>query len=1030
MVRADTPDNQAAIESVTREGKHYAVTNHRNIVKLIGCCLTPPKLCLVQEYAAGGSMAGALQKYKTSIPPDALVDWAIQIAKGMHYLHEEVVIFHRDLKSGNILIKEPIGERDLLNKTLLITDLGMARKIDQSTMMSGGGTYAWMAPEVIRISKFSKGSDVWSYGVVLWELLTGELPYRGIDTLAVAYGVAKNQLTLPIPSTCPTVFTNLMQSCWSEDPKERPQFSEIVQALEDIRDSSFMGTQQEEFVTLQNDWRLEIEEMFIELKEKEQEIRSREEEMCKLAEEQKKHEDALKRREAAVKAREHELLAWELHYLLQQEGTKPEPAKRKGKLDKKKIKLIKTSNAISNPSDFRHHITVTQEQLPGSYVSSSSDKSKQKVPSSPETPPASPHMSGTRRLRAIAFGTGDPQSPECTGKMGTWGPSSAKQKSRSPAYMLTASNGWSKSTTSIDRDSVKTSSSTSTLVPDGEVEDVNFELSDQHFTSDTLVDVTSNAYSVDTESLTSPQDGSSILSPDDKLLPLPLAPEGNAESEGLIRYVPTYCNKLDHKTEQKSDQKPSGGSLRRAMMKQKTTNAISKMSMMLAAVAAGFDVRIANKSAIHPNLSSSSDEHNKKQPQRRDAYYAAVRDGIIPAQNLPETDHYDFTSASGRPHNTFNGVHTKQRPPLNTDLLNLQMNGGVDSDHSAHNVHPRRAVSVEPTQTSYHISTITKDKRKRNISGERDKRGVSVDRNAASADRRREKSTDRTRSEINLHRRREISVERNFNRDCSIDRVKASTESVRLPTRKVSADDDDSEDSDNEAGTYVRLTEPLNSSVGRQASRQTSSESNSSVFERNTTPRNSNTSRGRPSYSITTSPGFSRVNYGESSPHYSPSSMHHGSQQLYAQYHLTSPLPNRHNSPSSANLSSSGSEANDYVNVHWTDNEPPDEPPPRPPRPTRLDIKHQPNCAAPGPPKMQPRLSRSQAGTPQSSEDLMRTRFSPGGSPPPNARHHITLLSKEVDEKASPIADRKPSLPPKPCPGPLHVPSTPSADFI
>lgn len=78
--------------------------------------------------------------------------------------------------------------------------------------MSQAGTYAWMAPEVIRHSTFSKASDVWSYGVLLWELLTGETPYKGIDTLAVAYGVAVNKLTLPIPSTCPQPWRELMES--------------------------------------------------------------------------------------------------------------------------------------------------------------------------------------------------------------------------------------------------------------------------------------------------------------------------------------------------------------------------------------------------------------------------------------------------------------------------------------------------------------------------------------------------------------------------------------------------------------------------------------------------------------------------------------------------------------------------------------------------------------------------------------------------------------------------------------------------
>lgn len=98
------------------------------------------------------------------------------------------------------------------NKTLKITDFGLAREVYKTTRMSQAGTYAWMAPEVIKESTFSKASDVWSYGVLLWELLTGETPYKGIDTLAVAYGVAVNKLTLPIPSTCPIEFRELMES--------------------------------------------------------------------------------------------------------------------------------------------------------------------------------------------------------------------------------------------------------------------------------------------------------------------------------------------------------------------------------------------------------------------------------------------------------------------------------------------------------------------------------------------------------------------------------------------------------------------------------------------------------------------------------------------------------------------------------------------------------------------------------------------------------------------------------------------------
>ena len=111
-----------------------------------------------------------------------------------------------------VLIAEPIENDDLQFKTLKITDFGLAREAYKTTRMSAAGTYAWMAPEVIKSSTFSKASDVWSYGVLLWEILTGETPYKEIDALAVAYGVAVNKLTLPIPSTCPKPWKNLMQS--------------------------------------------------------------------------------------------------------------------------------------------------------------------------------------------------------------------------------------------------------------------------------------------------------------------------------------------------------------------------------------------------------------------------------------------------------------------------------------------------------------------------------------------------------------------------------------------------------------------------------------------------------------------------------------------------------------------------------------------------------------------------------------------------------------------------------------------------
>jgi mitogen-activated protein kinase kinase kinase 9 len=199
-------------KNVLQEAMLFWSLNHPNIVSLRGVCLLPPKFCLVMEYAVGGSLNRILSSSRR-IPPDVLIDWAIQIGRGMNYLHNgaPISVIHRDLKSSNVLISESIDDGDLRGRTLKITDFGLAREAYNTTRMSAAGTYAWMPPEVIKAGTYSRASDVWSYGVLLWELLTGEIPYKGFDSLSVAYGVAINTLTLPIPKTCPEAWGNLMK---------------------------------------------------------------------------------------------------------------------------------------------------------------------------------------------------------------------------------------------------------------------------------------------------------------------------------------------------------------------------------------------------------------------------------------------------------------------------------------------------------------------------------------------------------------------------------------------------------------------------------------------------------------------------------------------------------------------------------------------------------------------------------------------------------------------------------------------------
>ncbi|XP_017099375.2 mitogen-activated protein kinase kinase kinase isoform X1 [Drosophila bipectinata] len=387
-------DMQRMRDNVLQEAKLFWALKHKNIAALRGVCLKT-KLCLVMEYARGGSLNRILAG---KIPPDVLVNWAIQIARGMNYLHNEapMSIIHRDLKSSNVLIYEAIEDNHLQQKTLKITDFGLAREMYNTQRMSAAGTYAWMPPEVISVSTYSKSSDVWSYGVLLWELITGETPYKGFDPLSVAYGVAVNTLTLPIPKTCPETWGALMKSCWQTDPHKRPGFKEILKQLESIAHSKFTLTPQESFHYMQECWKKEIAEVLHDLREKEkrfqtieEELRNKEEQLLRVQNEQREKATLLKIQEQNLREREMELIERELVMM------QPVPSKRKPK----KVKKHKPPLQISLPTGFRHTITAVR------------DKAEQ---------PGSPSLSG---LRIVALTDGH--------KGKTWGPSTMHQRERS-----------------------------------------------------------------------------------------------------------------------------------------------------------------------------------------------------------------------------------------------------------------------------------------------------------------------------------------------------------------------------------------------------------------------------------------------------------------------------------------------------------------------------------------------------------------------------------------------------------------------
>lgn len=199
---------------------------HKNVVQFMGACTQPPRLCIVTEFMSGGSVYDYLHKQKGFFKFPTVLKVAIDVSKGMNYLHQHNII-HRDLKAANLLMDE--------NGVVKVADFGVARVRAQSGVMTAEtGTYRWMAPEVIEHKPYDHKADVFSFGVVLWELLTGKLPYEFLTPLQAAIGVVQKGLRPTIPKSTHPKFVQLLEKSWQQDPTLRPDFSEIIESLQQL----------------------------------------------------------------------------------------------------------------------------------------------------------------------------------------------------------------------------------------------------------------------------------------------------------------------------------------------------------------------------------------------------------------------------------------------------------------------------------------------------------------------------------------------------------------------------------------------------------------------------------------------------------------------------------------------------------------------------------------------------------------------------------------------------------------------------
>ncbi|CAJ0586406.1 unnamed protein product, partial [Mesorhabditis spiculigera] len=175
---------EAPIVNMKREAVMFHRFSHPNVVKLHGICL--------DTGFEGNTLAQVLQKFSSvAMGAGVVVGWGAQIASAMSHLVEHGCV-HRDLKADNVLVKEPVCKCIL--RSPASTPTGDPTKSGRCSICEGqsmaGGTEAWMAPEAYMHRQYSEASDIWSFGIVLWELLTRKVPFEGYESVFVAYSVS------------------------------------------------------------------------------------------------------------------------------------------------------------------------------------------------------------------------------------------------------------------------------------------------------------------------------------------------------------------------------------------------------------------------------------------------------------------------------------------------------------------------------------------------------------------------------------------------------------------------------------------------------------------------------------------------------------------------------------------------------------------------------------------------------------------------------------------------------------------------
>ncbi len=222
--------------------------DHSNVVKLLGICTTSLQKCMIFEYMDLGSLNDVLRQSDMNnltttttttsplLTPPLFLPSALQVAQGLEYL-ATLKFIHRDIATRNCLMDH--------NYVVKIADFGMSRGMCASDYYKIGSATAtlpvrWMPPEALLYGKFTVKSDVWSFGVLMWEVYTyAHQPYGGISNYEVIDRIKNGQI-LDCPDLCPAAVFNIIKKCWNKVPQRRPHISTIVSLVGHLLRSNIM----------------------------------------------------------------------------------------------------------------------------------------------------------------------------------------------------------------------------------------------------------------------------------------------------------------------------------------------------------------------------------------------------------------------------------------------------------------------------------------------------------------------------------------------------------------------------------------------------------------------------------------------------------------------------------------------------------------------------------------------------------------------------------------------------------------------